>query len=280
LFGSYSEANRAPTPAELACADPLRPCLLEGFLVADPPLKQVVTRTFEAGLRGNLIDSANSGKLDWSIAAYRADNEDDIISISAPQQGRGYFQNAGNTRRQGVDLSLAYKNERFSAYAGYGFVDATFQSNIELFSANNPRDLDDACLDGGDGCIQVKRGNRLAGVPQHRFKAGFDYLLTSKWLVGADLVATSNQVFRGDEDNKNLRLAGYGIVNLRSSYDVTKGLQLYGQINNLFDSRYGLGGTYYNSGDLNALTGSNFSDNRTIIPGAPFAAYGGVKLKF
>ncbi|HEU4550958.1 MAG TPA: TonB-dependent receptor, partial [Rhizomicrobium sp.] len=37
-FGGYSEANRAPTPLELDCADPNLPCLLEGSLVADPPL--------------------------------------------------------------------------------------------------------------------------------------------------------------------------------------------------------------------------------------------------
>src|SRR5712691_4232874 len=39
-YAGYSEANRAPTPAELACADPLRPCLLDNFLIADPPLKR------------------------------------------------------------------------------------------------------------------------------------------------------------------------------------------------------------------------------------------------
>ena len=45
LFGSYSEANRAPTAAELACADPEAPCLIESFLTADPPLQQVVNGT-------------------------------------------------------------------------------------------------------------------------------------------------------------------------------------------------------------------------------------------
>src|SRR5439155_196219 len=51
-YGGYAEANRAPTPAELACADPVNPCLIESFLTADPNLKQVVSRTFELGLRG------------------------------------------------------------------------------------------------------------------------------------------------------------------------------------------------------------------------------------
>ena len=50
-FGSYSTANRAPTPVELACADPTRPCLIESQLVADPALKQVVAHTYEIGLR-------------------------------------------------------------------------------------------------------------------------------------------------------------------------------------------------------------------------------------
>jgi iron complex outermembrane receptor protein len=51
-YAGYAEANRAPTPLELGCSDPLRPCLLDNALVGDPPLKQVVSHTYEAGLRG------------------------------------------------------------------------------------------------------------------------------------------------------------------------------------------------------------------------------------
>jgi iron complex outermembrane receptor protein len=47
-FGGYSEGNRAPTLLELDCASETQPCLLEGSLVADPPLKQVVSHTYEA----------------------------------------------------------------------------------------------------------------------------------------------------------------------------------------------------------------------------------------
>ncbi len=49
-YAGYSESSRVPTPSELACADPTRPCLLDNFLVSDPPLKQVVGKTWEAGL--------------------------------------------------------------------------------------------------------------------------------------------------------------------------------------------------------------------------------------
>ncbi len=50
-YAGYSEANRAPTPLELGCADPANPCIIASFLVSDPPLKQVVSHTVEAGLR-------------------------------------------------------------------------------------------------------------------------------------------------------------------------------------------------------------------------------------
>src|SRR6185312_12599040 len=48
-YAGYSEANRAPTPLELGCADPAHPCIVAAFLVSDPALKQVVSHTVEAG---------------------------------------------------------------------------------------------------------------------------------------------------------------------------------------------------------------------------------------
>jgi iron complex outermembrane recepter protein len=76
FYAGYSEANRAPTPLELGCANPLRPCLLEGFLVSDPPLNQVVARTREAGLRGTINTAGGRG--DWKLGLFRTDSESDI----------------------------------------------------------------------------------------------------------------------------------------------------------------------------------------------------------
>src|SRR6202035_4023587 len=69
-YAGYSEANRAPTPLELGCADPAHPCIVAAFLVSDPPLKQVVSRTFEAGLRGSR--ELNFGTLRWKLGGFRA----------------------------------------------------------------------------------------------------------------------------------------------------------------------------------------------------------------
>ena len=52
LYAGYSEGSRAATSIELGCADPEQPCKLPNAMAGDPPLDQVVTRTFEAGVRG------------------------------------------------------------------------------------------------------------------------------------------------------------------------------------------------------------------------------------
>lgn len=284
FYGGYSEANRAPTPAELACADPKNPCLIESFLTGDPPLKQVVSHTWEAGLRGELANLGPRERVDWSVGLFRALNVDDIISVAAPISGRGFFQNAGDTLRQGVEASITYRAERAMVYANYNYVDATFRTPITLPSPHNPEA--DFCP-GADPldptfCIPVQPGDHLPGVPAHKFKAGFDYWLTREWKFGADVVAASSQFFYGDEANLTSPLGGYAKVNLHTSYDVTDNLQVYGLIDNLFDARFGTFGNFFDTAAASeaSLGTIDFTNPRTIVPAAPFAAYGGVTVHF
>jgi len=128
LYGSYAEANRAPTAAELACADPVNPCLIESFLTSDPPLKQVVSHTYEAGLRGKLAALNNESRLEWTAGLFRTENDDDIITVASTTNGRGYFKNAGETLRQGLELGAQYQDRRLMMYANYAYIDATFRT--------------------------------------------------------------------------------------------------------------------------------------------------------
>jgi len=286
LFGSYAEANRAPTAAELACADPEAPCLIESFLTADPPLQQVVNRTYELGLRGELASWSNDRRLEWTLGGFHALNADDIIPVSAPTQGRGFFQNAGDTLRRGVEAGMQYTDTRWTAYANYAFIDATFEDSLELSSPDNPAAV--PCSNGvADAlCVNVSPGDRIPGIPQHRFKVGVDYWITPKWKFGGDLVAASNQVFFGDEGNDAKTLDGYATVDLHTSYDVTDRIQVYGLVDNVFDSRHGLFGNFFNrelannAGEAGGLPDDFFTDARTITPAAPITAYSGVKVRF
>jgi outer membrane receptor protein involved in Fe transport len=97
LYASYAESSRAPTSIELGCADPNNPCNLPNALAGDPPLKQVVTRTFEAGIRNGQGES----RLNWSAGWFRATNDNDLLFVTSDVTGNGYFKNFGQTLRQG-----------------------------------------------------------------------------------------------------------------------------------------------------------------------------------
>jgi iron complex outermembrane recepter protein len=293
LYGSYSEANRAPTAAELGCAEPENPCLIESFLTDDPPLKQVISRSFEVGLRGE-AKSHDSQRFTWSIGYFRTLNQDDILNAAAEQSGRGFFLNAGDTQRQGVELAAGYQNKMFSIYGSYAFIDATFKDNLALPAPNTPLGTADCPdLEAGEfdpdeppQCNFVRDGDNLPGIPRHRIKAGFEYWLTPKWKVGTDLIYASDQFFFGDEANNNAKLPAYTRVDLNTSYAVTDNVQIYGLIKNLFDKRYGLYGTFFDTeeaGEVSEAAGLGddfFEDPRSITPAQPFAIYGGVRVQF
>lgn len=281
LYSGYSEANRAPVAAELACADPNHPCLISSFLTSDPPLQQVVSRTAEVGLRGEITKLGDNQKITWTLGYFHAMNSDDIINVASSITGRSYFQNAGNTLREGVDAAIDYRTDRLYLFANYNFTDARFESTFDINSPNNPLNPSP----GSDFITTVHPGDRMPGIPQHRFKAGFDYWLTHQWKFGGDLTAASDQIFFGDEANLNKPLAGYAVVNLHTSYDVTKNVQLYTIVNNIFDNHYATYGNYFNLDDANnaALVSGNpitFTDPRTIVPATPLAVYGGMRVRF
>ena len=58
-------------------------------------------------------------------------------------------------------------------------------------------------------------------------------------------MAVSDQVYFGDEGNTGEKLDGYAKLDLRTSYDVTPNFQIFGMVDNVFDSRYGLFGDYF-----------------------------------
>lgn len=301
-FGGYSEANRAPTAAELSCADPEAPCLIESLLVADPPLEQVVSKTFEIGLRGTVASFGRDESLSWSLTGFHTRNDDDIISIASPQFGRGYFTNVGQTQRQGIEAALQYRNRSLFAYGSYSFTDATFRENFQVSTPDNPvsigctieglnpgdADYDEEAEEQGfPTCQNVTSGDRLPGIPRHKFKAGFNYYITPKWAFGSDMVAASDQVFFGDEGNDNTRLGGFAKFNLHTSYDLNEHVQFYGLVDNVFDTRYGLFGTYYSTEGAEYANLSydpdlfdDDSTHRTKVPAPPVTAYGGVKVRF
>ena len=303
-YAGYSEANRAPTPLELGCSDPAVPCQIDNFLIADPPLKQVVSHTFEGGFRGEFsggggaapvlptkakareaTKAAETGwRVRWGISAFRTENTDDIINIaSAVVPNFGFFQNAGTTLRQGIEAKIDVSWNCLTTYANYTYVDATYQSALTLSSPNNPMAVADPVT--GALNVNVVPGDHIPGIPAHRFKAGAEYAITDAWKLGADLNVVGSQYLIHDDFNLNPKVPAYWVVNMHTSYQLTKNVEIFGLVQNLFNQRYYSAGTFFSTAGFNNSTpgGANlftFNDPRTFLPGMPLAIYGGVRATF
>jgi outer membrane receptor protein involved in Fe transport len=288
-YFSYSESNRAPTAIELGCADPTQPCNLPNALVADPPLKQVVARTLEAGLRG-----ASESRLKWSAGWFRAENTDDILFLASQRRGFGYVVYYGKTRREGAEISLSGNYRWFTLGGNYTFLDATFQSTQTLVGASNSTNDEGP---GSDGNIQVLPGDQIPQTPRNILKTYLDFHPTPKLSVDLDFNAVGRSFARGNENNLHQPdgvyylgpgfSPGYGVTNLGAHYQITRHVQAFAQIDNLFNHRY------YTAAQLNTTPFNDqgqfiprpFPDDPDAVrnstfysPGAPRGFFGGVKF--
>lgn len=272
VYGGYSESNRTPTPLELSCASASSPCSLTNFFVADPSLKQVVGHTYEAGLRGRFT-VGDAARVTWNAGLFQTDSDDDILFTASAVLGRGFFQNVGATRRQGVEAGVSLRQGSLLAYANYAYTEATFQSAFLLGSQDNP-------FADENGQVQVRPGNRLPGIPLHRLKFGLQYDLTPDWTVGTTGIASSGRVLQGDGSNQSPTTGSYVVLNLNTSYRVTKGTEMFGLVQNVTNEKYATFGGFSPVGLVPIAQASNTTNTRSITPGAPAAGYAGLRVTF
>jgi iron complex outermembrane receptor protein len=272
LYGSYAVANRVPTPAELSCAGPQNSCSLANFFVGDPDLKQVVSQTFEAGVRGTVKPAAEA-TLKYDLSLYRSDLDDDIAFVNSAAQGRAFFANIGRTRRQGIDAEVALETPRWSAFVAYSFIDATYQTSFVEGAGNNP------AADANSN-ITVNPGNHLPGIPAHQLKLGGSYNLTDKWSIGATVIGASSQYLFGDEANLTPPLPGYVRLDLQTRYDLAPNVQLFAWARNVTNASYYTYGTFSPTTAVPLAQAPGASDTRSYSPASPLAVYGGLRVKF
>ena len=284
LYGSYSESNRAPTPVELACNDSVferarlfadNPdevefeCRLPNAFLADPPLNDVVSKSFEIGVRGD------AGIADYHLGFFHTTNHDDIL-FQTTGRATGLFANVNKTRHLGFEGQLNGATDNLNWFIAYSYLEATFEDDfIAVENENHPL---------GDD-IEVEAGDRIPGLPRHTLKLGADYLLFERLNVGFDVVGASNKELRGNEGNDRdpdgylNPVAGYAVVNLRASYDVTDNIRIFGRVTNPFDENYESFGLLGEEPDeVDVAEFEDYESPRFVSPGAPRAGFVGIRL--
>jgi len=300
-------------------------CTLPTSLSGDPYLPQIFANSYEVGMRGKVFDD-----WEWNTSLYRTDLQDDIYLVGITAS-RSFFDTIGDTRRQGLELGFSGKIGIVDFRANYGLTEATFQSNLFMVSPHNssaavstplePKyDASGRPLEAVQDMIQIQPGDRMPGIPLHNLNLSINLHLTQKWELGAGMVAHSSSFVRGNENNGHTQGAyeyierpnstgtgmelirlrqftdagtvpGYVIFNLKSRYELAKGLSVFGMINNVFDTQYATAGRLginpFSPSEKGTVgpSGWNYNSNdwlnATLIgPGAPRAYWAGIEYRF
>ncbi len=235
VYFVFAKGFRAPAFLELTCASPGAVCPgLQAGVAPDPLLKAVKANHYELGARARPVPW-----LEAEMSVFRTDVADDIFSVSPTGTTGLFFQNVGDTRRQGIELALRGRvGKILEPYVNYTSTEATFRDDVEL---GTPR-LTPGCA--ARPCTErVRSGNDLPLVPRHQLNAGLDYHATdwlTLWLAARFVGA---QRLRGDEENVAAPLSPYVVLNggVRARW---KQLAAFVTVNNLLDVDYETFGTF------------------------------------
>lgn len=158
------------------------------------------SRSWDAGITQKFID----GKAEISATWFHRDTDNLIDWDSATYT----YNNISKARAKGLETSLILRPvEALTFQAGYSWIDAENRTT----------------------------GLQLARRPRHSANASIDY----RWPFKLETGATITHV--GDSFNdayNSRRLDGYVVVDLRASYPIIKGVELFGRVENLFNERY------------------------------------------
>ncbi|MEY4640293.1 MAG: hypothetical protein RLZZ227_287 [Pseudomonadota bacterium] len=295
-YAGLNQGSRAPSAIELGCADPASPCKLPNAMAGDPPLKQVVATTAELGVR-------SAGSITWNLGAYRTDSKDDILFVADDTAGFGYFRNFGRTRRQGIEAGVSTEWRGMTLGANYTFIDATYRSAEVVNGASNSSNAEaEEGFPGVEGEIDINAGDRLPLIPRQMLKLFAQIPVVDKVALNADLIWVDSAYARGNENNAHepdgiyyLGPGGtdsYAVFNLGADWQAMQQIEVFAQVNNVFDRAYNsaaqLGATGFTAAGkfqarpfpANADGERPLQHSTFFAPGAPRTAWLGVRYRF
>jgi iron complex outermembrane receptor protein len=256
LYANGQTAVRTPTPVELACAHPDAPCRLPNAFLADPPLDATKALSLELGIRGQwqFIDHYRVGVFSITV-------DDDIIfqTTGGVSSNQGFFQNATDTARQGLELEIQASNEHLQGYLRYSYTEATFEKAFTSSSPNNPQAV--------NGVLQVSPGDSIPLTPRHNLKAGLGWKLSPRLRAGIDYRYQSGVYLRGDEANVDSKTRSAAVVDIHAQAEIGQNLFVELRMENALNARYETFGLYGEADEV--LDDIDDDSGRFLGPASP-----------
>lgn len=160
----------------------------------------------------------------FTAAVFDTRTQDEIVT-AFNRDGRSTFQNAGRTRRQGVELSWDASFARdWHTRVGYTWLDARYR--------------EDVCTPDPCGQNNILAGNRIPGIARHAAFAVLAWAPAEGWRASADLRYMSS--IPVDDANSDAAPA-YVVAGVGAGYLWRNGAWKahgYARVDNLFDRRY------------------------------------------
>lgn len=134
--------------------------------------------------------------------------------------------NLDKTERYGFEIKLEQYIDKLTLSQTYQYINAEIKKGKEKL------------FDGNGNVITGENlsGNKIAGVPEHRFTLGAKYDFTKNFNINGEVVYNGNSYI--NNNNKYGKQDNYVVTNIRANYNMDNGLSLFAGINNLFDEEY------------------------------------------
>ena len=219
LYASWGKGFDAPTLNEIA----YNPDSTKSGL--NLTLKPSRSQQFELGTKLQLASNANV-----QVAVFRAKTEDEIVVLSN-NGGRSRFQNAGGTKRDG--LELAYNNQFAKGWKtqwAYTYLRASYTDAFKACFTTT------CTLAQG---VPVAAGNLIPGVPKQSVFADLAWTSADAGMQAGVEWRATGQVTVNDLNNESA--PGYGTVAARISFNQKLGnwtLREFARVDNLLAKSY------------------------------------------
>jgi iron complex outermembrane receptor protein len=237
LYANVSTSFETPTTTEFANPSG------GGF---NQDLDPQTATNYEIGIKGAL-----GRRNRYELALFRVDVEDELIPFElASQPDREFFENAGKSKRKGIEMAFASEPvDGLVASLAYTYSDFTF----EKFVDDNGNDFS---------------GNTIPGIPEHLVHADLSYTHRSGLFAGAD-VLYSDDIYTNNANSAESD--AYTVANLRLGYNGYFGnweFSPFVGVNNVTDQHYN------GNVRINAFGGRYFE------PAPERNLYGGFTLRY
>ncbi|WP_349677476.1 TonB-dependent receptor [Achromobacter insolitus] len=204
FYASYGRGFETPTLNEISYRPGGQPGLNFGLAPA-------LSTNLEAGVKANLA----GGLL--TAAVFHTGTDDEIVSAGS-SGGRTTYQNAGRTRRDGMELGWSGEFARHGrAQLSYTWLNARYAD---------------------DGPGDIRAGNKIPGIARQAAYASLAWAPPEGWQASMEGRFLS-KIYVNDANDGDA--PAYFVAALSAGYVLKAGaweLNVYGRVDNLFDRRY------------------------------------------